>query len=59
MVSSVGDSPSADEEKQLALESLLPHKEDILLLLNSGLNDAEPQVKAASSHVLTSIAWWP
>ena len=47
------------EEKQLALEALLPHKETILQLARSALTDSEPKVTATASYVCSAMTWWP
>jgi hypothetical protein len=55
-------SPSTDanqKERQFALETLLPHKEPILLLARSALTDSEPNVTALASDVCSAMTWWP
>jgi hypothetical protein len=46
-------------EAQLALEALLPFKEDVLKLLRSTLSDTEPQNTSLSTEILSSMAGWP
>ena len=46
-------------EKQLALETLLPHKESILQLARSSLTDNESKVTALASEVSSAMTWWP
>jgi hypothetical protein len=47
------------KEKQLALETLLPHKETILQLARSSLTDNESKVTALASDVINAMVWWP
>jgi proteasome component ECM29 len=46
-------------EKQLMLESILPHKESIQRLASRCLSDAEAAVTALSTKVLNAMATWP
>lgn len=46
-------------EKQLILEAILPHKEEMQRLLRLSLSDPEAQITALSTDVLRAIAWWP
>jgi hypothetical protein len=50
---------SDSEEKQLTLEALLPHKEEMLRLVRSSLSDTESKVTALSSEILGNMVWWP
>jgi hypothetical protein len=47
------------EEKQLILESLLPHKELLLKKTRKMLSDKESSVTALASKILANISWWP
>mmetsp|Transcript_1676 Transcript_1676/g.3575 ORF Transcript_1676/g.3575 Transcript_1676/m.3575 type:complete len:2295 (-) Transcript_1676:666-7550(-) len=44
---------------QEILESVLPHKEAIMLLAKRSLSDAEAKVTAVASEVVKDMAWWP
>jgi hypothetical protein len=48
-----------EERHQLVLESLLPHKEVIVRLVRTGLNDNESNVTALSTTIIKQISWWP
>ena len=50
---------SSAERDALLLEAMLPHKEDLFLLLRKGLVDTEPAVSALSSELIPLISWWP
>lgn len=52
-------SERTDSETQLALESILPFKEELSALLRAGLQDSEAQVTSLSTEVLTRISSWP
>jgi hypothetical protein len=52
-------SDAGRQEKQLALEALLPHKETILHLARSTLTDSEAKVTATASEVCSAMTWWP
>lgn len=52
-------SSSADLERQLVLEALLPHKEKIMKMARSSLSDSEAKVTSMASEVCSAIAWWP
>jgi hypothetical protein len=47
------------QEKQLTLEALLPHKEEMVRLARASLSDSESKVTALSSQILGNMAWWP
>jgi hypothetical protein len=47
------------QEKQLTLEALLPHKEEMVRLARASLSDSESKVTALSSEILGNMAWWP
>lgn len=47
------------QDTQLALEALLPHKETILQLARSSLTDSEARVTSKASDVVSGMAWWP
>jgi hypothetical protein len=49
----------ANERQQLVLESLLPHKEVIVSLVRTGLNDNESNVTALSTSIIKQMSWWP
>jgi len=49
----------AFQERQLLLEAMLPHKEDILKLVRSNLSDSEAKITALSSEVISTMSWWP
>jgi len=60
LVRRVGPNRSTrDEAQQFLLEAVLPHKEDILRLLNLGIKDSEAPVTALCSSVLIDMSWWP
>lgn len=44
---------------QEILESVLPHKEAIMLLAKRSLTDPEAKVTAVASEVVKDMAWWP
>lgn len=46
-------------EKQLVLEALLPHKEEMVKLAKKTLGDSEAKVTALASNILSSMSWWP
>lgn len=50
---------ASQQEKQLALEALLPHKETILQLARYTLTDSESKVTAMASEVCSAMSWWP
>ena len=58
MTTAIG-SDASRQEKQLALEALLPHKETILHLARSALTDSESKVTATASEVCGAMTWWP
>ena len=43
----------------LIMESILPHKEEIMKILRSSLKDSESSVTSLSSEVLGALSWWP
>jgi hypothetical protein len=47
------------QEKQLTLEALLPHKEEMVRLARASLSDSESKVTALGSEILGNMAWWP
>lgn len=58
--SASGMSTGSDlQEKQLTLEALLPHKEEMVRLARASLGDSESKVTALSSEILGNMAWWP
>lgn len=46
-------------ERQLVLEALLPHKEDIMTIASKSLTDREARVTALSSEIIGRMSWWP
>jgi len=57
----VGTSGAGDiaNEKQLLLESILPHKETIQELAKKSLNDPEPKVTELATKILSVLSTWP
>jgi proteasome component ECM29 len=47
------------QEKQLILESILPHKESIQDLAKRSLHDSEAQVTALATKILSILSTWP
>ena len=52
-------SGTATNRAELALESLLPYKEDFQKLLRKALSDSEPRVTSISSDIIVKMSWWP
>eukprot|EP00978_Attheya_sp_CCMP212_P004710 scaffold10348_cov54-Attheya_sp.AAC.3 len=50
---------NAESDRQLMLEALLPHKEQIVKLTRAALRDAESKVTAVATDILSAISWWP
>jgi proteasome component ECM29 len=48
-----------NKERQLLLEAMLPHKEKMFSIAKQGLTDAESQITALSTEILSSMSWWP
>jgi hypothetical protein len=59
LISRAGKGGSDLQEKQLTLEALLPHKEEMVRLARVSLSDSESKVTALSSEILGNMAWWP
>jgi hypothetical protein len=56
----VGKDPvETAQEKQLVLETFLPHKESIQELAKRSLNDSEAKITALSTTILAVISTWP
>lgn len=55
----VMDSTDHDDGKQLVLEAILPHKEEIMRLARRSLADSEAKVTALGSDIIGLMAWWP
>lgn len=47
------------QEMMKNLESLLPHKEAILKLIRSSLNDTDSNVTVLATSILKRMSWWP
>lgn len=52
-------SGTATEKVDLALEALLPYKENLQKLLRKALSDSEPNVTSLSSETIILMSWWP
>ena len=52
-------SGTATEKIDLALEALLPYKENLQKLLRKALSDSEPNVTSLSSETIILMSWWP
>ena len=50
---------SFDQQRQLVLESLLPHKEKIIQIARLCMSDKESKVMACASDLRLSVSWWP
>ena len=48
-----------NQDGQIILEALLPHKEQIVKLARRSLSDNESKVTAISSTICGIISWWP
>lgn len=46
-------------ERQKLLESMLPHKDEMLKLAKQSLSDSEAKVTALASEIAKAMAWWP
>lgn len=57
--SNVGPNNGGAVSNQEILESVLPHKEAIMLLAKRSLSDPEAKVTAVASQVVKDMAWWP
>ena len=55
----MGSSAKVEGEKQLVLEAMLPHKEEIMKLARRSLADPEAKVTALSSEIIGLMSWWP
>jgi hypothetical protein len=47
------------QEMMKNLESLLPHKEVMLKLIRSSLNDTDSNVTILATSTLKRMSWWP
>jgi hypothetical protein len=56
---SLVDQDKGTRERQELLESMLPHKEKMLQLVQKSLSDPEAKVTALASDVVKAMAWWP
>ena len=50
---------TADSDKQLIMEAILPYKEQIIDVARKSLADNESQVTATASKITLTMAWWP
>ena len=50
---------TSDRERQELLESMLPHKEQMLKLAKQSLGDPEAKVTALAGEIIKAMTWWP
>ena len=55
----IGSFDKSNQEKQLILETILPHKENIEALAKRSLIDSEAKITALSTKILGIISTWP
>jgi hypothetical protein len=55
----VSRSGTAANKVDLALESVLPYKEEVRKLTETSLVDSEPRVVSLASKIIQEMSWWP
>lgn len=59
IISKIGEKGDLVQEKQLILETVLPHKESIQELAKKSLTDSEAKVTALATEILSVLSTWP